>query len=538
MHFLRSLIITYAILFCTSNLLAQRIEIKDSILTKAISYKFKNQDSAFYYLKKGYDLRVKEKDTLAVINLLIESSLLHAHNVNYEKAYDGYWEALLLADHSKNLYAKAKIYQGLGWLYSFYKRNNEALKYFTLALNTKKEFVKNKTINIDYLTENYFSLLSFYRVNKNYEKASKYIDSLTFLKEQRKEPQDNFYYISESGYLDAINGDYTNGLKKLNQAKAFFKENKQEYLVIIHALLGDIYLKKGDTTKGIINYKKSLNISRTYNSHVDYKLQAFEALYNIYQNKKDYKKANYFLLKFKKLNDDIFGSKSKNNQHLLEIKDKYRIEKDKEANLLKQQHITKLENEEHIWYLQTIILLVSIISIALFAFLYIRNIKNKHKVEKEILKEKQRLKIKQKEEVLELKNKELTASALRLIEKDEFISNIKKKLANQKEGNIDVQVINRVLKSIQGNPTNNWKEFEATFTSINESFYTKLKTQFPKLSQTDQKICALVKLNFSSKDMAKLLGISVESVHTSRHRLRKKIGLSREENLEDFISKI
>lgn len=71
--------------------------------------------------------------------------------------------------------------------------------------------------------------------------------------------------------------------------------------------------------------------------------------------------------------------------------------------------------------------MVSIISIALFAFLYIRNIKNKHKVEKEILKEKQRLKIKQKEEVLELKNKELTASALRLIEKDEFISNIKKR---------------------------------------------------------------------------------------------------------------
>lgn len=101
---------------------------------------------------------MKEKDTLAVINLLIESSLLHAHNVNYEKAYDGYWEALLLADHSKNLYAKAKIYQELGWLYSFYKRNNEALKYFTLALNTKKEFIKNKSINIDYLTENYFSL--------------------------------------------------------------------------------------------------------------------------------------------------------------------------------------------------------------------------------------------------------------------------------------------------------------------------------------------------------------------------------------------
>ena len=57
------------------------------------------------------------------------------------------------------------------------------------------------------------------------------------------------------------------------------------------------------------------------------------------------------------------------------------------------------------------------------------------------------------------------------------------------------------------------------------------------LKQTDLKICALVKLNFPSKDMAKLLGISVESVHTSRHRLRKKLGLERNDNLEEFINK-
>jgi DNA-binding CsgD family transcriptional regulator len=62
--------------------------------------------------------------------------------------------------------------------------------------------------------------------------------------------------------------------------------------------------------------------------------------------------------------------------------------------------------------------------------------------------------------------------------------------------------------------------------------------KYPKLSQGDQKICALIKLNFSSKEMSRLLGISVESVHTSRHRIRKKMDLPRSVNLEDYINSL
>ncbi|MFW2376918.1 MAG: helix-turn-helix transcriptional regulator, partial [Cellulophaga baltica] len=79
-------------------------------------------------------------------------------------------------------------------------------------------------------------------------------------------------------------------------------------------------------------------------------------------------------------------------------------------------------------------------------------------------------------------------------------------------------------------------EFEARFTAINQSFYKNLKDTYPSLSQTDLKLCALVKLNFSSKEMSSLLGISIESVHTSRYRLRKKLNLERNDNLTEFIA--
>ncbi len=84
----------------------------------------------------------------------------------------------------------------------------------------------------------------------------------------------------------------------------------------------------------------------------------------------------------------------------------------------------------------------------------------------------------------------------------------------------------------------NWEEFEARFVSINQSFYRRLQEKFPQLSQRDLKLCALIKLNFSSKEMAKLLGISVESAHTSRYRLRKKLNLTREVNLTEFIASV
>jgi DNA-binding CsgD family transcriptional regulator len=73
------------------------------------------------------------------------------------------------------------------------------------------------------------------------------------------------------------------------------------------------------------------------------------------------------------------------------------------------------------------------------------------------------------------------------------------------------------------------------FEKVHHSFFDNLKKKFPDLSQSDLKLCALISLNLSSKDMAELMGISPESVKMARHRLRKKLDLATEENLADFV---
>ncbi|GAB1855364.1 hypothetical protein MHTCC0001_01980 [Flavobacteriaceae bacterium MHTCC 0001] len=460
-------------------------------------------------------------------------SELHAHTLNYEKAYDGYWQALLLAEKSKDSISKADIYIGLGWLYSFYKRNNAAEKYFTEAVNIRHKLIENNKLNSGHLIQAYFSLASLYRVNNKFDKAKIYLDSIDIAQKRVNILEEDHYANAELGYLAVKNGDIDNGLNYLNASASYFETNDISYLVIIYALLGNVYRKLGKLEEGESYFLKSLKISKDYRSHLDYKLFVFDELYKLYLEKNNLKKAIEFQNKARALNEKIYSIK--NNQHLFEIKDKYRIEQERQNDVAKQQRIIQLEQEDRIWMLQTVILIVSLIFTTIFSYLTIRNIRNKHKNEKLLIKERQKERLKRHKEVLELKNKELTESALRLIEKDQFIASVKSRLSSQKDS-LDVNVIKRILKSMQGNSRSNWSEFEARFTAINQSFYKKLKSQFPELKQTDLKICALVKLNFPSKDMAKLLGISVESVHTSRHRLRKKLGLNRNDNLEEFIN--
>ena len=139
-------------------------------------------------------------------------------------------------------------------------------------------------------------------------------------------------------------------------------------------------------------------------------------------------------------------------------------------------------------------------------------------------------------EILEFKNKELTSTALQLIQKDELILDIKEKLSSPNGS--DKKEISQILRAIKINKSLGWKEFNARFTSVNSAFYSNLSERFPELTQRDHKLCALIKLNFSSKKISMLLGISMESVNTARYRLRKKMGLSPSDNLTEFITQL
>lgn len=148
------------------------------------------------------------------------------------------------------------------------------------------------------------------------------------------------------------------------------------------------------------------------------------------------------------------------------------------------------------------------------------------------MEEQKLLKEQQFQNDIEHKESQLSAITIQMVEKNELLDEIKS-ILNKKEPSSEAELKKLINKyTIQDN---NWKDFDHYFESVNKNFYTRLKQKYPEISSNDLKICALIKLNLSIKEMATILNISPDSVKTARHRLRKKLQLSTEENLTDFI---
>ena len=134
------------------------------------------------------------------------------------------------------------------------------------------------------------------------------------------------------------------------------------------------------------------------------------------------------------------------------------------------------------------------------------------------------------------KNRELGISTMNLIKKNEFLHNIKKDLKNTD----DLDKLKYVIKIIDRNlnNTDDWHLFEEAFNNADKDFLKIIKTNHPSLTSNDLRLCAYLRLNLSSKEIAPLLNISSRSVEVKRYRLRKKLGLSHKSSLTDYILEI
>ena len=84
-----------------------------------------------------------------------------------------------------------------------------------------------------------------------------------------------------------------------------------------------------------------------------------------------------------------------------------------------------------------------------------------------------------------------------------------------------------------------WKKnAQGDFNNADKDFLKKVKNLHPELTASDLRLCAYLRLNLSSKEIALLLNISVRSVEVKRYRLRKKMNLMHEDGLADYIMQV
>lgn len=133
------------------------------------------------------------------------------------------------------------------------------------------------------------------------------------------------------------------------------------------------------------------------------------------------------------------------------------------------------------------------------------------------------------ESQVKLKSKELAASTMHIIQKNELLLRIKKELD---VGNTDkaMSIINVSLADEK-----EWKKFEANFDNLHAHFFRNLRQRYPALTDNDLRFCAYLRLNLSSKDIASLMNISLKGVEAARARIRRKIFLPSSQSLTAFM---
>ena len=198
------------------------------------------------------------------------------------------------------------------------------------------------------------------------------------------------------------------------------------------------------------------------------------------------------------------------------------------------------------WYLSTL----SIVIYGLFGLgvIFVIRAYNRRKLEKKHNLLKEKLERQQEEQMAQLekeklakeiktKQKELTSTTMSMARKNELILELKNLLLMNKSKFDNQQRYRSFMRKLNSaiSDDEDWRHFEVNFKELHNDFFETLLQRYPTLTSKDLKLCAYLKMNLASKEIAPLMGISTRGVEIHRYRLRKKLKLESDQNISNFL---
>jgi DNA-binding response OmpR family regulator len=147
-------------------------------------------------------------------------------------------------------------------------------------------------------------------------------------------------------------------------------------------------------------------------------------------------------------------------------------------------------------------------------------------------------------ETVDLKNRELVSIAMNITRNNEFNLKVMDEISllrtefgsrNRKLAEGLQRMEHQISMKIKGE---SWQQFETYFNNVHPRFFETLTTKYPDISPAELKLAAFLRLNFSTKEIASIIFLSPDSIKTSRTRLRKKLDLSPDDNLNTFLMSV
>jgi len=494
------------------------------------------------------------------INLLnkIAADLLY---VNSDKILDFAKQALDLSEKLKYDYGKAIAYNNLGIYYRTKGIYDMSIDYFFNSLE-----IMEKLNDINGIARSYNLIGIIYYYLENYELSLEYYNKAL---EINIKQQDQKWIAGNSnnvGMIYEIMGDYSKALEYYFKAlETNIELNNKAWIANNYGNIGSLYLKMGNP-KSIDYFFKRLKIKQEQKD-IDGLARSNYLIGNYYNTQKKYKKAlPYLLTSFEQANSINSLPHARNTAHALSVSyeglkqykdafyyhelykslnDSLKIKSNAEKitrmemqyNFRKDQRLQALEDQKtELFQTFLAILLIFMILIAILLYSRQRAIVKKQKLMRTTLKLENQLL----QEELENKNNSLQDTVKYLVIKNELITSVSEKLNLIKPSftSENQRIINEAIMELQSSIDSDiWDEFEVRFNQVHTDFYYKLSIAHPELTSNDKKLCAFLRLNMSTREIATLTNQSVSSLETARTRLRKKLNISNKSiSLPEYLS--
>jgi len=486
-------------------------------------------------LQLSLEFENKDQEGFALINLCQG----YLFNDIYDKALQHGLQSLEIREEIGNDYDLAFTFRTLGWLYYDIGYLNKALEYHmkTLKIHEKINDIQRIAYSFNSIglvhakKEEHYIALSFFRKSLALKKGLKNQGRLA---ETMKNMGVCYLKINE---LDSAKEFLKSSLKIFNQLQD--THNKVEIL----NELSTVYLKLGDFDQCYQLLSASRLIIRELVDDKEWIVENELGWSNYYLAMGDYKNALKSYKKYETAKGGIFSNNK--SEKLTEMRILYEAErKESEIALLQQQR--NLESQKKGYLIIGSLLLVVI---GILVILSLRNnIKKKKaiydqstKLSKEKLKTQSLLR-ENLEHKLDFRMKELTNLALFISQRTAIYKDLTKSFKNLSF--IDMSQlkrdVNNLVKeySFKFDFNEDIQRFHTNVETLQSDFLFKIKKKFPNLTEKEIQLSVQVKLKLSSKEIANLNNISLNSVEIGRHRLRKKLNLDKKENLVEFLHNI